>query len=115
MPSTRSGLIPIPVDVGNQRVVNSGTASLSHYPGRAEDPDALSGRLRLACRSNPQEFYFFSAAGHLNSSREAFAVPTIPQRGLLNSGAAASFTPLRILVASFPSGLLLLLSNLDSG
>jgi hypothetical protein len=52
-------------------------------------------------------FYFFSAEGTLlNANKEeSFAVPTIPQRGLFNSGASGLFiTPFHDINGVFPIG-----------
>lgn len=52
-------------------------------------------------------FYFFSAEGTLSNAtkEESFAVPTIPQRGLFNSGASGLFTtPFHDINGVFPIG-----------
>lgn len=97
--------------VGNQRVVNSGTGAQLRSLFQAGGEDSLTlfqGGLTIGGPLKPGKmFYFVSAEGQiLNSAREAsFAVPTIPQRGLFNSGATGlTFTPFADTSGVFPIG-----------
>lgn len=107
--STGGSSAAVPLTVGNQSVINCTTnanclmgigspITVRNQSGSREDSFTLAqGGFVLGGPLKPNKmFYFISAEGqNLNATKEVnFAVPTIPQRGLFNSGATGlTFTP----------------------
>jgi len=126
---TASGNASSPLFAGSQPVLNCGNLSTSaciassasrqiRVQNQSDGKDSftlgqggivLGGPLVKETPSRPGRsmFYFFSAEGHvLNAAKEeSFAVPTVAQRGLFNSGATGlTFTPFTDINGVFPVG-----------
>jgi Carboxypeptidase regulatory-like domain/TonB dependent receptor len=99
----------VPLRSGNQRVFVDDRAISVSNGAAGEDSFSLGqGGLVLGGPLVPNKmFYFLSAEGHvLNATKEeSFAVPTVAQRGLFNSGASGLFfTPFHDINGVFPIG-----------
>ncbi len=120
--STGGSSAATPLTVGSQNVVsctaynimtrtciNSRPITTRNQSGSQEDSFTLGqGGFVIGGPLKPNKmFYFISAEGqNLNAAKEVnFAVPTIPQRGLFNSGATGlTFTPFADTNGVFPPG-----------